>query len=252
MPAAPAGSARIATASSRPQPEPAIGSATRCTTLCAQAHPASPRRFAWLLNRWSLIMQSDCNLVLSANASDGQHVVWASRTDGMGTSCTATYGSNGHLVIADGAGRVLYDQGAGSTALIINVDASPYLNFENSGSTPGPQGNVFLVDINGDGIKDMLYFTSASTTPTWVLRLADTSAKGFGPLQAQPNLPALHLLATAPPVRVIDINADGRDDLVITDCTSTVAYCPTNIYLGDRIVGIHYTCAYAVQPFGRD
>ncbi|MQL77512.1 hypothetical protein Taro_009935 [Colocasia esculenta] len=76
------------------------------------------------LNNYVLTMQSDCNLVLY----DGGRAVWASGSNGRGSSCRVTMQRDGNLVVYDGNGTPVWASGTasatGNYALVLQRDGN--------------------------------------------------------------------------------------------------------------------------------
>ncbi|MQL93794.1 hypothetical protein Taro_026433 [Colocasia esculenta] len=73
---------------------------------------------------YRLVMQGDCNLVLYVNRS---RPLWASGTNGRGTSCRATLQNNGNLVVLTGSDVVWTSnsaRGPNSYRLIVQSDGN--------------------------------------------------------------------------------------------------------------------------------
>jgi len=72
-----------------------------------------------------LRMEPNCNLVLYS--LDGDEVgrgLWTSGTANLGVNCRAEFGSDGILAVRDGAGRALWNSGAGGTELVLQSDGN--------------------------------------------------------------------------------------------------------------------------------
>ncbi|KAK1312265.1 hypothetical protein QJS10_CPA07g00473 [Acorus calamus] len=71
---------------------------------------------------YKFIMQSDCNLVLY----DGSGAVWASNTNGKGSSCVLRMQSDGNLVIYAAGGRAVWasntNRGSGNYLCVLQND----------------------------------------------------------------------------------------------------------------------------------
>ncbi|MQL74280.1 hypothetical protein Taro_006643 [Colocasia esculenta] len=71
---------------------------------------------------YALTMQTDCNLVLY----DGGRAVWASGTNGRGSSCRVTMQRDGNLVVYNGNGAAVWSsgtaRGTGNYALVLQRD----------------------------------------------------------------------------------------------------------------------------------
>ncbi|XP_020115016.1 mannose-specific lectin-like [Ananas comosus] len=75
---------------------------------------------------YTLVMQSDCNLVLYVNKS---RALWSSQTDRKGTACRAELQSSGNLVVfSGGGGDVLWTsnsaRGPNSYRLVVQGDGN--------------------------------------------------------------------------------------------------------------------------------
>ncbi|XP_077234697.1 mannose-specific lectin-like [Tasmannia lanceolata] len=73
---------------------------------------------------YRFIMQTDCNLVLYMNKT---RVLWASGTNGRGTSCKATFQDNCNLVVLSGSETVWSSNisgGGNSCRLIVQGDGN--------------------------------------------------------------------------------------------------------------------------------
>ncbi|KAK9120575.1 hypothetical protein Syun_018192 [Stephania yunnanensis] len=73
---------------------------------------------------YKFIMQSDCNLVLYVNQNTA---LWSSKTNGAGTSCTATLMNDGSLVVQSGTNTLWSSGKTGGTNsywLIVQTDGN--------------------------------------------------------------------------------------------------------------------------------
>jgi len=138
-------------------------------------------------------------------------------------------------VDGDGIAEVLRDR----TDLVTTIVSSPTM----SGTLTLPQTNVpymtpktatppsvrFVLDLNGDGLKDLATIYSTDTSTIWTQL---NNGKGFDVAVSQSLPPAMQVGGVDIPsatigsgwqsgfdsgVRVVDYNLDGRDDLLLVD-----------------------------------
>ncbi|MCP3097667.1 FG-GAP-like repeat-containing protein [Myxococcus sp. K15C18031901] len=122
-------------------------------------------------------------------------------------------------------GRELLPAGGDDFFLRVPVSAATPSPAENGG-IPDSEGfasapdfwTLQTLDINGDGRDDIMYRFSRSVglrlqPPRWYVRL-NTNGRDFGPPVELPNLPEARSGDTADDLRTVDLNNDGKVDVV--------------------------------------
>jgi len=100
------------------------------------------------LGMYTLIMQSDCNLVLYyANGKPNQAAIWATGTQGQGTGCTANIDSTGIMTVVTGSGTTAWSSAhSGSSA---NAASGSNQAWVSANSMQG-QTAVYIVQDDGN------------------------------------------------------------------------------------------------------
>lgn len=87
-----------------------------------------------------------------------------------------------------------------------------------AGNLPTDNTKVWVVDLNGDGLTDLLYQDPVTSTTYWAM-----VNRGNG-YQAAVSVSGINSSGAVPPIQLADINGDGKVDLVYFPTSSSASY----------------------------
>jgi len=160
--------------------QPATADTTGGDRFFAPAGPGTPKMLSngqqlkSSLGMYTLVMQSDCNLVLYyANGKPNQAAIWATGTQNQGSGCTANIDATGILTVVTGSGTTVYSSAhSGSSA---NAASGSNKAWVSADSMQG-QTAVFIVQDDGNFVAyqcNSPYWATMTQGRTY-LELVDT------------------------------------------------------------------------------
>lgn len=167
---------------------------------------------------------SSWSVMLSNGEKYATQVYTSASTAGKNTAKVFRYNddsSDDILIAQSGTWRILkggYQQeitvniSLGGEPFPVTFPAGPTLTTVDTGITAEGVDTAQLIDINGDGLKDLLYKVGSGVYVRYLVHNQSTGVNTFSATPEATNIPASYLNSDT---KIADMNGDGLEDLVV-------------------------------------